>query len=317
MSPTPCYLDIDVAKAHLDLAVRPSGEHWQSANEPTAITALVERVQAVAPRLIVLEATGGYERAASTALSVAGLPVAVVNPRQVRDFATATGKLVKTDQLDAQVLDHFGEAVQPPARPVRSEAAQQLTAERERRRQVVGMMSAEKSRLDTASPQMQPRIQTHLDWLEQELQELDRALEDSIAADPTWRDHEALLRSVPGAGPVVAHTLLAELPELGTLDRWQVAALVGVAPLNRDSGQFQGRRGVWGGRSRVRAVLSMAALVGARFNPVIQAFHDRLVAAGKPKKVVLTACMHKLLTILNAILAHRTPWKEGYARASA
>jgi transposase len=303
-----CYIGIDVAKAQLDIAVRPGGAQWRAATDERGIAELVARLGALAPTLIVLEATGGREVPLVAALAEAGLPVAVVNPRQVRDFARAIGQLAKTDALDAQVLARFAEAVQPDPRPLPDARAQELSALLARRRQLVGMLTAERNRLDTALPAGRTRIQAHIAWLEQELTDVDGGLHEAIQASPLWREQEDLLRSVPGIGPTTATTLLAEVPELGRLDRKAIAALLGVAPLNCESGTLRGRRLVWGGRARVRAALYMATLVATKHNPTIRAFYQRLCAAGKPKKVALTACMHKLLLILNAILRHRTPW---------
>jgi transposase len=300
---------IDVAKAQLDIAVRPDGEQWIAANDAAGISDLVGRVQRMQPALVVLEATGGREVAVAAALGAAGVPVAVVNPRQVRDFARAIGQVAKTDALDAQVLARFAEVVQPQPRPLPAAQAQEFAAVLTRRRQLVGMLTAERQRLDTAPPAVHAYIQRHLSWLEQELADLDRTLQERVQASPLWRAQEDLLRSVPGIGPTTAYTLLAELPELGRLDRKAIAALVGVAPLSCESGTWRGKRIVWGGRARVRSVLYMAALVASRHNPVIRAFYQRLCAAGKPKKLALVACMHKLLTILNAILRHGTPWQ--------
>jgi transposase len=306
--PSPIYVGIDVAKARLDVAVRPSGEQWISAPDAPGLEELVERLQALQPELIVLEATGGREGAVVAALAAAGLPVAVVNPRQVRDFARAVGQLAKTDVLDAQVLAHFAEAIHPTPRPLPDAQAQELTALLARRRQLIQMQTAERHLLDTALPRVQAHIQRHVAWLQAELADLDRTLHDQVQASPVWREQENLLRSVPGIGPTTALTLLADLPELGRLDRKAIAALVGVAPLSCESGTWRGRRIVWGGRARVRTVLYMATLVATRRNPLIAAFYTRLCAAGKPKKVALIACMHKLLTILNAIVRHGTPW---------
>jgi transposase len=302
------YVGIDVAKAQLDSAVRPSGEQWVSPHEQEGIAALVARVQALRPTLIVLEATGGREAPLAAALATAGLVVAVVNPRQVRDFARAVGQLAKTAALDAQILARFAEVGQPTPRPLPDAQAQELSALLARRRQLVGMLTAERQRLDTAGPAVRRHIQRHIAWLEQELADLDRHLHDAVQASPLWREREDLLRSVPGIGPTTALTLLAEVPELGQLDRKAIAALVGVAPLNCESGTLRGRRIVWGGRARVRATLYMAVLAATKHNPVIRAFYQRLCAAGKPKKVALTACMHKLLLIANAILRQHTPW---------
>jgi transposase len=261
------------------------------------------------PELVVLEATGGLQMPMAGALAAAGLPLAMVNPRQVRDFARATGRLAKTDRLDAQVLAHFGEAIRPTPHPLPDTQAQELTALLTRRHQVIEMLTAEKNRLRvTRSASVRQRVQDHIRWLEQELGGLDRDLDHTIRESPLWRDKDNLLRSVPGIGPVVSITLLADLPELGTLNRHQIAALVGVAPLNRDSGRFRGQRMVWGGRARVRAALYMAALTASRYNPIIKAFYHRLCGAGKARKVALTACMRKLLIILNAMLKHQQPW---------
>ena len=308
MSITPVTVGIDVAKATLDIAIRPAGEHWQVPNDEAGIADLLARLPPLAPALVVLEASGGWERLVAASLAEAGLPVAVVNPRQVRAFAQAIGQLAKTDALDAHLLARFAEVVRPTPRPLPDADAQALTALLARRRQVLAMLTAERQRLGTARPPVRGRIQTHIAFLEAELAALDDELDRTIQASPVWRETEELLRSVPGVGPVVARTLLAELPELGRLDRKQIGALVGLAPLTCDSGTRRGQRIVWGGRSRVRAVLYMAALVAMRHNPVIQAFYTRLLAAGKPKLVALTAAMHKLLTILNAIVRQRTPW---------
>lgn len=303
------WIGIDVAKAWVDVAIRPCGESWRVGNDAAGIAALVQRIQALTPQVVVLEATGGYERAVAGALAAAGLPVAVVNPRQVRAFAKATGRLAKTDALDAHVLAHFGAAVQPEPRPVPDAQAHALTALLARRRQVVAMLTAEKNRLGSTAHPVRDRIQAHIVWLEQELRELDQELRRTLQARPLWRAQDQLLRSVPGIGPTLAVTLLADLPELGTLDRKQIAALVGVAPLNQDSGIRRGRRRIWGGRARVRAVLYMGTLTATRYNPVIRTFYTRLLAAGKPKKLALTACMHKLLLVLNAVLKQRQAWR--------
>jgi transposase len=302
------YIGIDVAKARLDVAVRPSGEQWVSGTDGASLDELVGRLQTLRPELIVLEATGGREGPTVAALAAAGLPVAVVNPRQVRDFARAVGQLAKTDVLDAQVLAHFAQVIHPTPRPLPDAQAQELAALLARRRQLIQMLTAERQRLDTALRAVQPHIQRHLAWLEAELADLDHTLSEQVQASPVWREREQLLRSVPGVGPTTALTLVAELPELGRLDRKAIAALVGVAPLSCESGAWRGRRIVWGGRARVRTALYMATLVASRFNPTIAAFYARLCAAGKPKKVALTACMHKLLTILNAIVRRGTPW---------
>jgi transposase len=317
MPSSPVTIGIDVAKAHLDAAARPSGDQWQVANTEAGIADLLARIKPLAPGLIVLEASGGWELGAVAALAEAKLPVAVVNPRQVHDFAKAVGQLAKTDRLDAQVLARFGEAVHPEPRPLPDADAQALGALLARRRQLLGMRTAERQRLGTALAAVRARIEAHLAWLDQELQDLDDDLGRRLRESPLWREREDLLRSVPGVGPVVAATLVAELPELGRLDRKRIAALVGLAPLARDSGTLRGKRLVWGGRGRVRAALYMAALVATRFNPTIRAFYERLLKAGKPKKVALTACMHKLLLILNAIARTKTAWRQPESPAAA
>ncbi len=302
------FIGIDVSKARLDVAAYPSGEGESVANDKNGIRALVQRLGKIQPALIVLEATGGIERKVTQALAGAELPVVVVNPRQVRDFAKATGQLAKTDSIDALVLARFGEAVRPALRPLPDEVTLELRALTARRRQIIEMIVAEKNRRATASHAVRKRIDAHLRWLESELGRADKDLDRSIRQSPIWRENEDLLRSVPGIGPVTSRTLLAELPELGRLHSKQISALVGVAPLARDSGKLKGRRAIWGGRASVRAVLYMAALVATRRNPVIREFYKRLCAAGKKHKVALVACMHKLLTILNSILKHKTRW---------
>ncbi len=304
------YTGIDVSKGSLDVAVRPAGEQWGVANDPEGIDDLVARLEGLRPSLIVLEASGGYERPVVAALASAGLSVAVVNPRQARDFARATGKLAKTDELDARALAHFAEAVKPEVRPVPDEQAREFAAIMARRRQVVGMLVAEGNRLETAVSPVRERIEAHIEFLEAELDELDSDLDKAIRESPLWREKDVLLRSVPGVGPRVSATLLADLPELGSLENKKLAALVGVAPLNRDSGVFRGKRRVWGGRAAVRQMLYMAAVTAARCNPVFRQFYGRLLAAGKPKKVALTACMRKLLVVLNAMLRHGTRWSQ-------
>jgi transposase len=305
---------IDVAKAQLDIAVRPSGERWAIPNDAGGVVTLVERLQALHPTLIVLEATGGLERAATAALATAGLPVVVVNPRQARDFARATGQLAKTDALDARALAHFADVIRPTPRPLPDAQTQELRALWGRRQQLVGMRTAEQNRLAGTSGRLQTDIEAHITWLNERWATLDDDMETLLRASPLWRENDDLLQSAPGIGPVCAQTLLLELPELGTLTRQQIAALVGVAPLNCDSGTLRGRRMIWGGRAHVRTVLYMGTLVATRYNPRIKAFYERLLAAGKVKKVALTACMRKLLTILNAMLKHRTPWHSQEAQ---
>ena len=303
-------MGIDVSKAVLDVAVAPAGETWSVPNSVEGMQQLVERLRELSPTLVVLEATGGLERRAVAALAGAAVPVAAVNPRQVRDFAKATGRLAKTDAIDAAVLALFAERIRPQPRPIRDAEAQELEALVVRRRQVVDMITAEKNRLSAAPPSKRVRtaIGRTIKWLQAQLEEIDSDLDKTVRSSPAWREKEDLLRSVPGVGKVLSRTLLSLAPELGTLGRKQIAALVGVAPLNRDSGTQRGRRCIWGGRAHVRAVLYMSALVAARYNPMIRAFHQRLVAAGKLPKVAIVACMHKLLSILNAMIRSKSPW---------
>ncbi len=303
------FVGIDVAKAELEVVVRPSGARWTVTNNAAGLAQLQERLQASAPSLIVLEATGGYEVAVVAVLATAALPVVVLNARQVRDFARATGRLAKTDAIDAGVLAHFAEVVRPPVRPLPDAMTQSLQAWLMRRRQLVEMLLAEEQRRSRAPRPIQRQIDQHVRWLRAQLGAVEKDLAQTLRESPVWREKDDLLRSVPGVGPVLTTTLLGDVPELGQLNRKQIAALIGVAPLNRDSGTYRGRRAVWGGRAHVRATLYMATLTAARYNPVIRAFYERLVAAGKPKKVALTACMRKLLTILNAMIARRTAWK--------
>jgi transposase len=307
---TEAFIGIDVARDTLEVASRPAGEGWQVANDAAGIAALVARLRVLRPSLIVLEATGGLELPVVGALGSAGLPVVAVNPRQVRDFAKAIGKLAKTDAIDAQVLAHFADGVRPVVRPLPDAATQALGALVTRRRQLVEMLTAEENRGRTAPSAIRADIQAHIVWLRKRLNGVDHELSQAIRSSPLWREQEHLLRSVPSIGPVVSVTLLADLPELGTLSRKQITALAGLAPLNRDSGTLRGKRTIWGGRASVRAALYMAALVGSRCNPVLRALYERLLAAGKTKKVALVACMRKLLTILNALLKARTRWIE-------
>jgi len=303
-------IGIDVSKAQLDVAQRPEEQRQVFAQTPVGIESLVAHVRALNPAAIVLEATGGLEVPVASALAVAGLPVAVVNPRQVRDFAKATGRLAKTDAIDAHVLARFAEAVRPAPRQLPDAAAHEFSALLSRRRQLIEMRVAEHNRLGTATPRIQQQIRKHLSWLDRQVAALEEELGQRIKSTPIWRERDHLLQSVPGVGPTLSRTLVAELPELGTLTRHQIAALVGVAPLNRDSGTLRGHRTTWGGRAVVRAALYMGTLAAVRWNPVLKAFYQRLRAAGKAPKVALVACMRKLLTILNAMLKHRTPWRS-------
>lgn len=304
------YVGVDVSSASLEVHVLPSGEHWSCGTAEASLDELASRLIGLSPSKVVMEATGGLERPVAGVLMASGLPAAVVNPRQVRDFAKSIGRLAKTDRLDAQVIALFAERVQPEIRPLPSEEHQELEALLGRRRQIVQMITAEKNRQTRATRSVCARIDLHLDWLKRELKALDNDLSDMIRRNASWSAKEKLLRSVPGVGPVLSLSLLSSLPELGNLNRKQIAALVGVAPLNADSGTRRGRRIVWGGRLRIRQVLYMAALVATIHNPAIRAFYMRLLARGKPKKLAITACMRKLLTILNAMMKHHTHWNQ-------
>jgi transposase len=309
------FVGIDVSKATLDIAVAPTGDAWSVPNTTEGTQQLVLRLKSLSPRLIVLEATGGLERRAVAALAGAGLPVVAVNPRQVRDFAKAIGRLAKTDAVDASVMALFAERIRPEVRSLPDAQTQELEALVVRRRQVVDMITAEKNRLGASPPSKLVRtaIGRTIKWLEKQLEEIDTDIDNAVKSSPAWREKDKLLRSAPGVGKVLSRTLLSLVPELGNLGKKKLSALVGVAPLNHDSGTQRGRRCVWGGRASVRAVLYMSALVASRCNPVIRAFYSRLISAGKLPKVALVACMRKLLTILNAMVATRTPWKAKIA----
>jgi len=304
------FVGIDVSKESLEVGVRPEGKHWSVANDEEEISSLVQRLGDLKPTLIVVEATGGFQAMVVARLAAAALPVTVVNPRQVRDFAKATGHLAKTDAIDALILAHFGEAVRPEVRVLKDEQTQKLTALMTRRRQIVDMITAEKNRLVTAPKGICKEIRKHIQWLQGRLNVMNGQIDEEIKKSPVWREKDAILRSSPGVGPVLSVSLLAGLPELGSLNRKKLAALVGVAPLNRDSGGYRGARSVWGGRGQIRSVLYMATVSAARANPVIREFYQRLIGSGKKPKVALTACMRKFLTILNAMMKNGTHWNE-------
>ena len=308
------WIGIDVSKATLDVCVLPSGAAWQVANGAATIEALVEHLAAGEPERIVLEASGGYELLVVAALADRHLPVVVVNPRQVRDFARATGQLAKTDRIDAHVLARFGEAIRPEVRPLPDATTRALRALVSRRRQLQDMLIAEQHRLVSAAVEDAPQplrdqLGEHIEWLRRQLADVDDELRRQLQTSPVWHEREDLLRTIPGIGPVTSAMLLSYVPELGQLDRKAIAKLVGVAPLNRDSGTLHGARRVWGGRSQVRAVLYMAALVAVRCNPTIHAFYVRLRGAGKPAKVALVACMRKLLLVCNSVMRSATAWR--------
>ena len=305
------FVGIDVSKQRLDVHVRPTGESFVVARDDEALAGLVERLRRCAPRLVVLEATGGLQVRVAAALAEGGLPVAVVNPRQVRDLARATGRLAKTDRLDAEAIARFAEAVRPEPRPLPDTAARILSALVARRRELVALRTAEKNRLHQAEAGFVRRdLEISIQGLAERLIAIDQEIDQHVKGSPMWRAQEDLLKSVPGIGSTVARTLIAELPELGRLSRRKIAALVGVAPLNRDSGTLRGRRMIAGGRPAVRATLYMAALSATRCNPTIGVLFQRLRNAGKPAKVALVACMRKLLTIFNAIARDRRPWQH-------
>jgi len=307
------WVGIDVSSKVLEVFIRPSEQRLTVANSPAGVAVLVTELLMIKPTLIVVEATAHWHVPVVSALTGAGLPVAVINPRQVRHFARATGQLAKTDSIDARVLAHFAAAVQPPVRALPDPQTRELAEGVQRRHQIVEMLTAERHRLCAMMGPARADIQAHIAWLEQRLAQLDAELERLIASHPAWKELSTLLCSVPGIGPVVSATLIANLPELGTLSHKQIAALVGVAPLNRDSGQTRGHRTTWGGRAPVRTMLYLACVVGIRFNPLVRCFYQRLKKAGKPTKVALVACMRKLLVVLNAMVKTHTPWQPKLA----
>ncbi len=304
------FVGIDVGKQWLDVAVHEQSETFRVRNDESGIMELVKRLKKLKPRLIVLEPTGGFEILVVAELSRAGLPVVVVNAKRIRDFARATGRLAKTDKLDAKVLAHFAAAVRPAVRTLQSEEEEQLTALLTRRKQILDMLTMEKNRLVTVRTNMREDLQTHIHWLSSHLKELDQEIEALVKAIPAWKEKDALLQSVPGVGSITSATLLGMLPELGQLNRQEIAALVGVAPLNKDSGKKSGKRRIFGGRADVRSILYMAVLSATRFNHLIKKFYARLIKRGKEKKVALTACMRKLLVILNAMVRSNQPWRS-------
>jgi transposase len=311
------FVGIDVCKAQLDIAIRPTAQILSVPNDKAGIKTLVKHLEKLRPTLVVLESTAGLERQVMLGLVGAEISVVMANPRQVRDFAKSTGQLAKTDRIDAAVLAHYAEAIRPQPRPLPDELTLKLRALTVRRRQLIDMIVAEKNHLATASKAIKKRITAHISYLEQELDDADQDLDRFIEKNPLWKQNQEILCSTPSIGPVSSRTMLAELPELGTLGRKQIAALVGVAPFSRDSGTLKGRRTIWGGRASVRNALFMAALVAIRFNPVIRDFYKRLKAKGKPSKVALVACMHKLLTILNAMIKNKTRWSDNFSLKTA
>lgn len=301
---------IDVSKDHLDALLLPSESQKRVTNDEAGCTELLAWLASETPSRIVLESTGGLETLVASALATASLPVVIVNPRQVRDFAKACGILAKTDALDAKIIARFAQVIQPEIRPLKDEMSQTLAALIARRRQLVDMQSAEKNRLSSAPRATRKNIELHIDWLGKQISSIDDDISSFIQSSPIWKVKGAILTSVKGIGPVTASTILATLPELGTLPRQKIAALVGVCPYNRDSGKFKGKRSIWGGRIAIRSVLYMATLTATRFNPVIKDFYERLTKAGKAHKVALTACMRRLLTILNSMIKNNQKWDQ-------
>lgn len=304
------WVGIDVCYQHLDVYIRPSEKFFQVTNNEVGIGKLVQTLNNIQPELVVLEATGGMEIEAVIQLTQAGLAVAVINPRQARDFAKATGQLAKTDAIDAKVLAQFADAIRPEVRQISDESSRQLEDLVQRRRQISNMITAEKNRRRGKTNSVTASIDEHIEWLEQQLKEIESQIKQAIAVNQDWQQKQKLLTSVPGVGEVVAVTLISSLPELGTLSHKSISYLVGVAPLNRDSGKFRGKRRIWGGRAKIRCVLYMAALVAIRFNPPIKTFYERLIQKGKLKKVAITACMHKLLIFLNAMMKNNQTWRH-------
>lgn len=316
MSQSPIFVGVDVSKAFLDVHIRPALRTFRVPRSEAGLRELVSELRPLQPALVVLEATGKLETPVVSALHEAQLAVAIVNPRQVRDFARALGQLAKTDRIDADVLSRFAEAVKPEARPLIDEQTRALRALVDRRKQLVDMLVAETQRLNGCEKVVRKQIQGHITWLEKRISQSEDDIDKMMRQSELFREKQALYRTVPAVGPVTASMLIAELPELGTLNRKQIAALVGVAPLARDSGTLRGKRTVWGGRASVRRTLYMTALVATKHNPVIAAFYERLLKAGKAKKLALVACMHKLLTILNAIAKTKQPWQLAPARST-
>lgn len=310
MNETPCFVGIDVSKDSLEVALRPSDTAQSFTNDDEGIAHLIECLRPQQPTLIVLEATGKYERQVARALAVEGLLFNIINPRQARAFAKATGILAKTDRIDALLLARFAELLKPEARSLKDEQTEALSDLVIRRRQIVEMITAEKNRQALASKRVRRDIQVHIRWMEKRLEDINDDIDELIRNSPLWREKDKLLQSVTGVGPVLASTILASLPELGSLNRKQIAALVGVAPFNRESGRYKGKQKIQGGRASVRNVLYMGTVAGIRSNPAIRSFYERLVAKGKPKKLALTACMRKLLVILNTMVKNGTCWQN-------
>lgn len=311
------WVGVDVSKSLVAVHIRPINESFSCKNDASGTALIVARLQQLAPRLIVLEATGGHEVLLANALVLERLPVAVVNPAHARNFARALGRLAKTDPIDAMLLAHFAEAIRPEVRVLPDRQAQELSDLITRRRQLIELLVAERNRSLTLRGWARKDIDHTIQWIEKRLKRLDLHLQQAIQSNPEWQGREQLLTSVPAVGPVLASTLIAELPELGQLSHKKISALVGLAPFNHDSGRLRGKRRIWGGRSKLRASLYMSVVAGLRFNPVIKRFYQRLIAAGKPAKVALTACMHKLLVLLNAMVRDNLDWRPSVLNLSA
>jgi len=308
------FIGIDISQQSLDMASYPEGQIWKYKNDKHGISKVVEKMQGLQPKLIVMEATGGLEVPLRQALEERGLPVAVVNPRRIRDFGRAMGQLAKTDKLDAKVMAYFAAKIEPEARPAADKDSQYVRSLLERREQLQEMLTAERNRLGQClSPTIQHQIQDHIEWIEREIADLDNLVKEKIAANPQLQEKLELLQSMKGVGQILSARLVAQLPELGHLNQREIASLVGLAPVNRDSGKYRGKRTIWGGRACVRKAFYMPVLAAIRCNGVIRALYLRLIAQGKLKKVALVACMHKMLTVLNAMMKHNTRWQESYS----
>ena len=310
-------IGIDVSKTFLDLWVHPEGRFWRCEYTQAELPGLVEELARLQPSRVIMEATGGLETLLAAELWAGGLPVVVVNPRQVREFARASGRLAKTDRLDAELLAHFGDVLRPPVRPLPDGELRELRALVSRRRQLIAMQTQERNRQRQAPARVVEQIDQHLNLLRDQIDQLDQDIAALLRDQPVWNAQSKLLRSIPGVGPTLAAALIAQLPEIGQATHKEIAALVGVAPFNRDSGAWRGKRSVWGGRGQLREVLYMATLVATRCNPTIRTCYQRLCAAGKPAKVALTACMRKLLIICNAVIHNETPWNPALAPSAS
>jgi transposase len=313
VTPPGVFVGIDVSKDHLDIAAWPAGPSWRVENDDQGAADTAAKLRGLGVRLVVLEATGSYGHLVFASLWAAGIPAAMINPRQTRAFAKSIGKTAKTDAIDARVLAQFAATVRPPARPPRDETTQELQAVLGRRRQLIDMLTAEKNRLHTAPKAIRTNIKDHIAQLERWLEEIDGDLRKRLEANPYWRSQDEILQSTKGVGPVLSVTLIADLPELGRLNHKEISSLVGIAPLNRDSGRYRGQRKIWGGRAKVRTILYVATRSAVRFNPAVRSLYLRLLAAGKPELVAMVACMRKLLTVLNAMIRHQTRWSADFA----